>query len=47
MTTPIFLNLAFLYVRRLITSEIKLLRNKEIIDKSIYKSIKPVAILDV
>ena len=49
MTTPSFLNLTFLLVKILITqvtlritSELKLLKDKEIIGKSTYKSIKPV-----
>ena len=50
MATPSFPNLTFLLARvnhivnlgKKITSELKLLKDKEIIDKSTYKSIKPV-----
>ena len=45
MTTPSFLNWIFLLVRALITlitSELKLLKDKETIEKSTYKSIQPV-----
>ena len=51
MTTPSFPNLIFLLVRKInhtvnldkrITSELTLIKDKEIIDKSTYKSIKPV-----
>ena len=45
MTTPSFLNLtflAFLNLEKRITSELKLFKDKEIIDKSTYKIIKPV-----
>ena len=50
MATPSFPNLTFLLARvnhivnlgKRITSELKLLKDKEIIDKSTYKSIKPI-----
>ena len=45
MTIPSSLNRIFLLVRALITlitSELKLLKDKEIIEKSTYKSIQPV-----
>ena len=52
MTTPSFLNLTFLPVRRLMTvnfekriiSELKVLKDKEFINKSTYKSTKSVGV---